>query len=122
MMAHASCLLRCQEVAARGREEIEYRLVLERGRVGHIDDDLRAGQYLEPLAGECVDPRLQRCCNCLVAVLGQPCNNLGADEPGAADHYDFRHSEPSTCGKVSPTHHGSLPRLAPDEQHGILFV
>jgi hypothetical protein len=31
MMAHTSCLLGCEEVAGRGREEIEHRLVLERG-------------------------------------------------------------------------------------------
>jgi hypothetical protein len=31
MMAHTSCLLGCEEVTGRGREEIERRLALERG-------------------------------------------------------------------------------------------
>jgi hypothetical protein len=31
-----------------------------------------------------------------VAVLGQPRDNLGADEPAATDDYDFRHAEPSS--------------------------
>jgi hypothetical protein len=35
-----------------------------------------------------------------VAVLGQPRDNLGADEPGAADDYSFRHAEPSTCSLI----------------------
>jgi hypothetical protein len=68
-----------------GREEIEHRLVLERGRVRYVDDDLRAGQYLgEPLAGKGDDARAPRRGGRLVAVLGQPRDKLGADEPGAA--------------------------------------
>jgi hypothetical protein len=38
--------------------------------------------------------------DCLVAVLGQSCNNIGADEPGAADDHDVRHAEPSTCALI----------------------
>jgi hypothetical protein len=60
MMARTGRLLGCEQVAGRGREEIERRPSLERGAIGYVDDDLRAGQCLgEPLAGDGVDGRLR---------------------------------------------------------------
>jgi hypothetical protein len=90
MVAHTGWLLDCQEVADRGREELQHRLVLERGRVGHVDDDLGAGQdFGDPFAGNGVDARLRRCRDRLVALLGQPGDHLGADQAAAADHDDL---------------------------------
>lgn len=56
MMAHARCLLRREQVAAGGLEELKNGLGLERRRVGHIDHHLRALERVcQTFAGDGVD-------------------------------------------------------------------
>ena len=58
-MADAGGRFRREEVAAGGLEELQDRLVLERWRVRHVDDDLGAGKRLgQALAGDGVDARV----------------------------------------------------------------
>ena len=62
MMAHAGGRFGGQQVAAGGLEELHGHLVLERGRVRHVDDDLGVCKRLgQPLAGDGVDARGRRC-------------------------------------------------------------
>ena len=46
MVPHAGRGLRREKVAAGGLEELQHRPVFERGRVGEVDDHLRAGHGL----------------------------------------------------------------------------
>jgi hypothetical protein len=43
-MSHAGVEFRGKDVATRCLEELQDRLILKRGRVRHIDDDLGAGK------------------------------------------------------------------------------
>ena len=73
VMPHAGGRFRGEQVAAGGLEELQDRLVLERRRVRHVDDDLGAGERLgQPLAGDGVDARVGRCRQDLMALLAKP--------------------------------------------------
>src|SRR5438309_2561906 len=90
MVSDAGCSLRGEQVAARGLEELQHRLVLKRGRVGEVDHYLRAGHGLfEALAGDGVDAALGRGGDDLVAALAQSGDRLRADQAGAADDDDL---------------------------------
>src|SRR5689334_17764479 len=90
MMPDAGRFLRRMKVAAGGLEELQHRLVLERGRVGEVDDHLDAGhRLLEPLPGDAVDAALGRGGDDLVAALSQYRGGLRADQAGAAVDEDL---------------------------------
>jgi len=102
MVADSRGGLRCEEVAAGGLEELQHRLVFERGRVGEVDHRLRAGHgLLEALAGDGVDAAVGRGGDGLVAALAQDGDGLRADQAGATDHEDL-HGLPSLV-EPSPT-------------------
>ena len=73
-------LLGREQVAGRGLEELEHRRVLERGRVGDVDDDVGALEHLgQAFAGERVDAGVGRRRDRLVPVLGELGHDLRAD-------------------------------------------
>src|SRR5262249_29255688 len=87
--------LRREKVAAGSLEEVQHRLVFERGRIGEVDYHLRARHGLsEALAGDCVDAGIGRSGDNLVAALAQDGDGLRANAAGAADDDDF-HGLPS---------------------------
>ena len=101
-----------EEVAGRGPEEVHHRVVLERRRVGHVDDHVGAVERVgQALAGERVDAGVGDGGDGLVAVLAELGDELGADESGAADDDDL-HVMPfgwvwsqaavSRCGSFQP--------------------
>src|SRR5262249_14509627 len=60
------------------------------GRIGEVDHYLRAGQGLvESLAGNRVDACVRRSRDCLVALLLELRDDLGADQAGSADDDDL---------------------------------
>jgi hypothetical protein len=62
----------------------------ERRRVGDVDHHLRALQNIgQALAGECIDTRVRRCGDGLVAARDELLDEPGADEAGAPDHDDL---------------------------------
>src|SRR5690606_13986664 len=65
-------------------------LVLERRRVRNVDDDVGAGErFSEALAGQRVDAGVGGRGERFLAPLAQCVDELRADEPCAADYYDF---------------------------------
>ena len=91
-----------EQVVGRGREEVERRRVLEVGRVRHVDDDRCAVERRgEPFAGDRVDAEPGRGRDGLVAVLGEPGDDLRADQPGAADDDDLHDSSCPPCSHVA---------------------
>jgi hypothetical protein len=55
-MSHAGAELRGEDVATRGLEELQHRVILKRGRVRHIDHHLGAGKrFGQSAAGDGVD-------------------------------------------------------------------
>ena len=102
MVPDAGGGLRRVQVAPRGLEEFQHRLVLERGRIGEVDDDLRAGHgLLEALAGDGVDAAVGRGRDDLVASLAQNGDGLRADQAGAADDDDLH--EVTSCPGIKCT-------------------
>jgi hypothetical protein len=90
VMIHARGFFRGHQVAARRLEEGKHRLVLPRGCVRQIDDDLRAGQRLfQSLARDGVDARVGRGRHDVVAGRAQHLDQLRADEAGAANDDDL---------------------------------
>src|SRR5215472_8585328 len=82
--------LRREKVAAGGLEELQHRLVFERGRVREVDHDLRARDgFFDALAGDRVDAAIGRGGDDLVTSLAQNGDGLGTDEAGAADDDDL---------------------------------
>src|SRR5262249_12475181 len=79
-----------EEVPSRSLEELQHRLVLPRGRVGHVHDDPcaceRSGQ---PLTRDGVDTGGGGGRHNFVPALAKAPHELLADEPAAADHYDL---------------------------------
>jgi hypothetical protein len=75
-----------------------------RGAAGAAGDDPRRYRHLSAVAsrrpGRGVSPGHQRTARGVVAVLGQPRDKLGANEPGATDNHDLRHPEPPTCSLI----------------------
>src|SRR5207253_1236723 len=99
MVPDAGSGLRRAKIAAGSLEEFQHRLVLERGRIGEVDDHLRADHGLfEALAGDAVDTVFGRGGDHLVSALAQNGDGLRADQAGAADDDDL---------------HGFLPRRWP---------
>src|SRR3954468_22885647 len=90
MVPDAGCDLCREKVAPGGLEELQHRLVLERGRIGEVDHHLRTGHSLfKALAGDRVYAAIGRCGNDLVAALAQNGNSLRADQASAADDDDL---------------------------------
>ena len=76
-MAHARSRFRGEEIAGRRLEKLQHRGVLERGRVGHVDDDVRPGEDLgQALAGEGVDARVRRRRQGLMSLLTETGDGL----------------------------------------------
>ena len=90
MMPHASGRFRGKEVATRRLEELQNRLVLERRRIRHVDDNLSARKrFSQSLARDGVDAGGGRCRHDLMAKLAQPVDEFRSDEPAATDDYDL---------------------------------
>src|SRR5262249_39908589 len=87
--------LRREKVAAGGLEELQHRLVFERGRVREVDHDLRARDgFFDALAGDRVDAAIGRGGDDLVATPAHNGDGLPTDQTGAADDDDL-HDSPS---------------------------
>jgi hypothetical protein len=83
-------LLGSGEVARGFFEEIEHGGIFERGRVGNVDHHVGALQgSLQAFPGHRVDPRFRRGGQDIMPILAQPFAELGADQPGSADHDNF---------------------------------
>ena len=95
MMADVMLRLGREHVASRGLEERERRGVLERWRIGEIDDDARAGhRRVEAFAGQDVDAGRRRRGDHFMSLGAQARDDLAADAAGAADDDDFHASAP----------------------------
>src|SRR5262245_60815092 len=95
MMLHVGCRLRGEDVAGRFLEELEYRGVLERGRIRHVDHYVRAGEGLgETSAGEGVDAGGRCRGDSFVAVGDEPGDQLGTDQACTADDDDLHRELP----------------------------
>ena len=89
VVRHARLRLSGEQVVRRHLEELHHRVVLERGRVGGVDDDVGAGQrVVEPRAGDRVDAGLERRRHRLVTVLAEPVDDLRSDPAAASDDYE----------------------------------
>ena len=95
MMRNAGGPFRGKKVAARGLEEFQDGAVLERRRVRHVDDHLRASKrFSQSLAGDGVDAGGGRRRHNFAAVLTQAVHQLRTDQSAAADHDDFHDGHP----------------------------
>src|SRR5262249_36789705 len=81
----------------------QHRLVLPRGRVRHIDDDVRAGErFGQPLAGDGVDARRGGGRHSLVAPPAQEGEQFFPNEPAAADYHDLHVGSPCLLRRIEP--------------------
>src|SRR5262245_27159363 len=100
VVLHAGGRFRGEDVAGGFLEELQNRLVLERGRVRHVDGDVSAGErFGQPLACEGVDARRGRSRHGLVPGPAEQGDQFLANEPAAADHYDLHAWSP----RMSPS-------------------
>jgi hypothetical protein len=89
VVAHAGLALGRQLVACRGGEELQHRVVLPCGRVGGVDDGIRARQRVrQARAGDDVDAGGRRGRHGLMAPLAQPLDDVAPDAAAAADDHD----------------------------------
>src|SRR5262245_57664179 len=94
-MPHASGRFRGKEVMACRLEEFQNRLVLERRRVRHVDDDLSACKRLgQSLTSEDVDARRGGRRHYLMAMLTKFVHELCSDEPATADNHNLHAQSP----------------------------
>src|SRR4051812_20713290 len=89
-MAHA-CLLRfCHQIGRGCGEEVHHRSVGEVRRIENIDQHIGTFESTgETLAGEHVDAGTTGCGDDLVAVRGQPFDELCSDQAAGPDHCDL---------------------------------
>src|SRR5690348_7602783 len=89
-MPHARGHLRRKYVRGRRLEEVHHRRVLERWRVRDVDDDVGALHDLgQSLACDRVDAGVRRGRYYFVAFVTELVDDLRANQPGAADDYEF---------------------------------
>ena len=82
VVTHAGGLLRGQQVAPGGLEEVEHRGVVEGRRVGHVHHDVGAGEHLgQTLAGEGVDAGAGRRRDGLVTRAASRCTSFEPISP-----------------------------------------
>src|SRR5689334_12135798 len=79
-----------EEVTSRGFEELQHCCVLPIGRVRHVDYYRSAIQHLgQSFSCDGVNARIWRCRYGFLSLRTKLGNELGSDESGAADYYDF---------------------------------
>ena len=90
MVADTSDRLGFEEVAGGGLEELHDGVVLERRRVGDVDDDGGTFERVrQAFAREGVDTRGRRGGQHLDALISERGHDFRADAPAAADHDDL---------------------------------
>src|SRR5258706_12133457 len=90
MMAHAGRLFGGQQIAGGSLEELGGRFFLERRRIRHVDDGLRAAQRLgQAFAGKGVDAGTRRGGDDLMAPGDKFLDELGPDASAASDDDDL---------------------------------
>ena len=91
---------RSEEVSPRRFEEFQDGLVLPRGRIRHIDDNLRARKRLrQSFAGDGVDARGGRGSDDLMPCLTKVVDHFCSDEASAFDDYDYHLMVPVEFGR-----------------------
>ena len=86
-----------EEVARRGGEERQDRVVLPGRRVGDVDDDVGARHHVgEAVAADGVHARRGRRRHRVVPLRGQPPDDVAPDPPAPTDDNDL-HGLPSGC-------------------------
>src|SRR5690606_24037322 len=89
-MPHTCHALGLEQLGGGRGEEVEHGAVVERRRVGYVDNQFSARQsHGEALDGDRVYTCSQCGRHCLVSVLPKPGDKLRADESGTADYYDL---------------------------------
>ena len=94
-MPYAGLLRRRDQVARPRLEEVQYRLVLERGRIRHVDDNIGAcKRRLQALPGHGVDAPARRRLQHLMAARPEQRGQFRADQARTADDNDLHFLAP----------------------------
>ena len=100
MVLDTGVALSREQVARRGGEELQHRVVVPDRRVGDVDDGVSARHHVgEALAGDGVDACGGRGRHRVVSVRDQSADDVPADAPASTDDHDLHDvpSLPSCC-------------------------